>query len=115
MEEEKTQDDTVTGYQRRRDSYIWNPTTEYENVNLADHKHLVQPLAYRIYIKMPNDLNAFDVPEQQSFFGNVSIVLRAKDEIKYIIIGASDLRIASVTLLSLDVSTRYLSSKEEIF
>lgn len=83
---------------------LWNPPVEGENKDMSELKHLIQPLAYKIFIEIPDKVNTFNASEQFTFHGNVSIIIRAKQEIKYIIIGASDLRISSVNLMCLDVS-----------
>ncbi|XP_065214844.1 aminopeptidase N-like isoform X2 [Planococcus citri] len=82
----------------------WDPTIEGDSTDVSDLKHLIQPLAYKIYIEMPDNVNTFNALEQFTFHGNVSIIIRAKQEIKCIIIGASDLRISSANLMSLDES-----------
>lgn len=61
-------------------------------------EYLIEPLMYNIFLHL--NLNS---PEEYEFKGNVSITLHTQEETNYIVIGANDLRITSVTLRSTEV------------
>lgn len=82
-----------------------NITTEGLSTNM---RYLVEPLNYIIYLQPYFDSTSRSV-EKFTFTGNVSITFHVREEIKYLVIGANDLRIISTTLNKIKDATHNVS------